>query len=41
MKDGDSEYADGIVVELNDTLFVLSEDYGDGESWVHIYCHTK
>ncbi len=41
LKDGDLEYADGIVVELNDTLFVLSEDYGDGESWVHIYCRTK
>ncbi len=41
LKDGESEYAGGIVVELNDTLFVLSEDYGDGESWVHIYRRTK
>ena len=37
MTDGDSEFANGAVIELNDTLFVFLEDYGDGESWVHIY----
>ena len=40
LTDGDSEFANGAVIELNDTLFVFLEDYGDGESWVRIYRRT-
>ena len=36
LKDSDSEFVNGAVIELNDTLFVFFEDYDDGESWVHL-----
>ncbi len=44
LKDGDSEYADGIVVELNDTLFVFFKDYEEEEcvgSWTKVYIRVE
>ncbi len=44
LKDGDSEFVNGVIVELNDSLFVFFKDYEDEEcvgSWTKVYIRVE